>query len=146
MLKGISPLLTGDLLKALCDMGHGNQLIIADANFPAAALARQVIRLPGADAVEVLNAILPLFPLDCWSECPAHVMELTEGDKAAGAPAPAMWQIFDDALKAADGMGRLGKIDRFQLYDCAKTACLVIQTGEMRPYGNLVLTKGVVKG
>lgn len=145
MLKGISKLMTGDLLKALCDMGHGNQLIIADANFPAEALAKRVVRIPGVDAEAVLEAILPLFPLDEYSECPAYVMELTDSDKESGAPAPAMWQVFEDKLKGQDGMGKLGKIDRFELYECAKNAYVVIQTGEMRPYGNLVLTKGVVK-
>ncbi len=141
MLKGISPLLTGDLLKALCDMGHGNQIIIADANFPAEALAKRVVRIPGVDADAVLEAILPLFPLDEYSECQAFVMDLM-GDETKP---PEMWQVFEDQLKGQKGMKKLGKIDRFELYECAKNAYVVIQTGEMRPYGNLVLTKGVVK-
>lgn len=79
MLKGINKLLTGDLLKILCDMGHGDELVIADANFPAEALASRLIRLPGIDGVSVVCSILSVFPLDTYST-PAFIMELTESD------------------------------------------------------------------
>lgn len=89
MLKNVDKLLTGDLLKILCDMGHGDELVIADANFPAETCALRLIRLPGIDGVRAAEAILSVFPLDTYSS-PAFVMDLTDGDKAKGMPEPVM--------------------------------------------------------
>ncbi len=139
MLQGISKLLTGDLLKVLCDMGHGDEIVIADANFPAETVARRLIRMPGVDGSQVLEAILPLFPLDTYVDSPALVMDLTEGDKAKGMPEPAVWQVYRDATG-----GELGLIERFDFYERTRRAYAVIQTGEERQYGNLLLVKGVV--
>lgn len=139
MLKGIDKLLTGDLLKALCDMGHGDELVIADANFPAETVAKRLIRVPGVDGVRVAEAILSVFPLDTYVDNPACVMDLTDGDKAKGMPEPVIW---DDYRHITDM--KLGLIERFAFYERTKKASLVIQTGEERQYGNLLLTKGVV--
>ena len=142
MLKGIDKILTGDLLKVLCDMGHGDELVIADANFPASSLATRLISLPGIDGVRAARAILTVFPLDTYSS-PAFVMDLTDSDKAKGMQLPRMWNEYEDLVKRNGGDG-LGKIERFEFYEKAKKAYAVVATGEERQYGNLILVKGVV--
>ena len=142
MLKGVDKLLTGDLLKFLCDMGHGDELVIADANFPADALATRLIQIPGTDGVRATEAILSVFPLDTYSS-PAFVMDLTDGDKAKGMPEPVIWPMYTELVKKS-GATELGKIERFEFYKRAKEAYCIIQTGEERQYGNLLLVKGVV--
>ena len=139
MLKGIDKLLTGELLKALCDMGHGDELVIADANFPAETVAKRLIRIPGVDGVRVAAAVLSVFPLDTYVDNPACVMDLTDSDKAKGMPEPVIWGEYAQLTGV-----ELGLIERFDFYERAKNAYLVIQTGEERQYGNLLLTKGVV--
>lgn len=146
MLKGISKLLTGDMLKALCDMGHGDTLVIADANFPAETLAKRLIRCPGIDGVTLLDAIAEVFPLDTYVDEPAQAMDLTDGDKVAGMPEPVIWGEYLTMLKKHYGEeAKLGLTERFAFYEKAKDAYLVIQSGEERQYGNLLLSKGVVK-
>lgn len=137
MLKGIDKLLTGDILKILCDMGHGDELVIADGNFPAETYAQRLIRLPGIDGAKAAEAILSVFPLDTYST-PAFIMDLTDGDKAKGMPEPVIWQEY---MKLTGGFE---KLERFTFYERAKKAYCVIQTGEERQYGNLILVKGVV--
>lgn len=138
MLKGIDKLLTGDLLKVLCDMGHGDELVIADANFPAESLAQRLIRLPGIDGVTTARSILSVFPLDTYSDDPAVIMDLTESDKAKRMLTPRIWDDYQSLC------GYLAKIERFAFYERAKKAYCIIQTGEERQYGNLILVKGVV--
>lgn len=145
MLQGISKLLTGDLLKALCDMGHGDELVIADANFPGERVARRLIRLPGISGTELLRAIAPLIPLDAYSPAPALVMQLTDSDRAKGMPDPAIWGEYEAILRKHYGEDtRVDTIERQAFYERAKAAYLVIQTGEERIYGNLLLAKGVI--
>ena len=145
MLQGISKLLPGDLLKALCDMGHGDELVIADANFPGERVARRLIRLPGISGTELLRAIAPLIPLDAYSPAPALVMQLTDSDRAKGMPDPAIWGEYEAILREHYGEDtRVDTIERQAFYERAKTAYLVIQTGEERIYGNLLLAKGVI--
>ena len=145
MLQGISKLLTGDLLKALCDMGHGDELVIADANFPGERVARRLIRLPGISGTELLRVIAPLIPLDAYSPAPALVMQLTDSDRAKGMPDPAIWGEYEAILREHYGEDtRVDTIERQAFYERAKTAYLVIQTGEERIYGNLLLAKGVI--
>lgn len=156
MLNGMSKIMTGDLLKILCDMGHGDTIVIADANFPAERIAKpgRLIRMPGNDAPTVLEAIMPLIPLDTYSETPAMVMNVTDGDAEKIArgemETPACWKLFDEVLQKGDanrGYGptaSAGKIERFKFYDVADEAFAVIQTGEERIYGNIIITKGVV--
>ena len=139
MLKGIDKLLTGDILKALSDMGHGDELVIADANFPAEEVAKRLIRVPGIDGVRMAQAVMSVFPLDTYVETPACVMDLTEGDQAKGMLEPVIWPEYEKCAGTT-----LGKIERFEFYERARKAFLVIQTGEERQYGNLLLTKGVV--
>ena len=145
MLNKISKILTGDMLKILSDMGHGDEIIIADANFPGETLAKRLVRVPGVDVAAVYDAIAELFPLDAaYTEHPACVMELTEGDRAKGLPTPEAWADFEEILHRDYPEAELGKIERFAFYDRAREAYAVIQTGEERIYGNLLLKKGVV--
>ncbi len=140
MLQGINKLLTGDILKVLCDMGHGEELVIADANFPAETMAKRLIRVPGVDGGQLLEAILPVFPLDTYVEAPVLVMDLTDGDKRTGMKEPEVWQVYRELSGQT-----LGMVERFAFYERTKKAYAVIQTGEERQYGNLLLVKGVVK-
>ncbi len=137
MLKGIDKLLTGDLLKILCDMGHGDELVIADANFPARSVNNRVIDLSGVDGVRAAKAVLSVIPLDTYSD-PAFIMDLTDGDKAKGMPEPVIWPEYEKLC------GGVHKLERYAFYERAKKAYAVIQTGEERQYGNLLLVKGVV--
>ncbi len=138
MLKNVDKLLTGDLLKILCDMGHGDELVIADANFPADAYAQRLIQLPGIDGVRAAEAILSVFPLDTYSD-PVFLMDLTESDKAKGMPRPEIWAKYHDACVVEPKL-----LERYVFYERAKKAYAIIQTGEERQYGNLLLVKGVV--
>ena len=145
MLQGISKLLTGDLLKALCDMGHGDELVIADANFPGESVAKRLIRCPGVSGTDLLRAIAPLIPLDAYNPAPALVMQLTDSDRAKGMPDPAIWGEYEAILRQNYGADtRVNTIERYAFYERAKAAHLVIQTGEERIYGNLLLAKGVI--
>ena len=148
MLNNISKLLTGDILKVLCDMGHSDTLVLADGNFPAEAYAKEtvvgrVIHCPGVSTNALLEAMLPLFPLDVeYTDEPVVVMDLTEGDKQRGIPTPPVWQEFEQTV-AAEYVGiTLGKLERQEFYEAAKRSYAIIQTGEEQQYGNLLLAKG----
>lgn len=144
MLKKVSKIMTGDLLKALCDMGHGDELVIADANFPAETCAKRLIRMPGLNGVSVTDAILDVFPLDTYSD-PAVIMDLTDSDKEKGMAKPIIWDMYQTVLCEKENRPiELTKIERYDFYERAKNAYLVIQTGEDRQYGNLLLVKGVI--
>lgn len=150
MLAGISKILTGDMLKVLCDMGHGDVLILADANFPGEAVAKstscgRLFRCPGNTVTELYEALAGLFPLDVhYTDYPACVMELTDGDKAKGIPEPPVWEEIRGLLGENYQGISLGKIERGDFYKRARQAYAVIQTGEERLYGNLLLVKGVL--
>jgi L-fucose mutarotase len=145
MLQGINKLLTGDILKILCDMGHGEELVIADANFPAETYAKRLIRCSGIDGSQLLEAIAPLFPLDTYVDNPTAVMDLTDEDKKK-MPTPVVWGSYEKILQTmGDHFEELGKIERYEFYERAKNAYAIIQTGEERQYGNLLLIKGVIK-
>lgn len=145
MLDKISKLLTGDMLKVMCDMGHGDEIVIADANFPAETIARQIIRCPGANVSDVLEAISEIFPIDVtYTEHPALVMELTDVDKKKNMPRPESWSDYEAIIgRRYEGL-KLGNIKREDFYERTKKACAVIITGEERIYGNLLLVKGCV--
>lgn len=139
MLKMLDPLLCGSLLAILADMGHGEEIVLADANFPSAGLARRLVELPGTSVTDVLDAVLTLFPLDDFVDKPVAVM-------AAPADAAPMYDGFQRAVDAAEGRSiGIEPIDRFAFYDRAKLAYAVVATGERRLYGNLILKKGVVR-
>jgi len=145
MLDHVSKYLTGDLLKILCDMGHDDVLILADGNFPAETVARRLLRYPGLDTSVVLKGLVDIFPLDVnYTVHPACVMDLTKEDKAKGMKPPAAWEDFRSILRPRYGEIELGLIERFDFYERARKAYAVVQTGEERQYGNLLLVKGVV--
>ena len=142
MLKNLSPLLSPELLKILCEMGHGDEIVLADGNFPAASLHHRVVRLDAHGGVDVLKAIMSVFPLDTYSQANALLMEVVPGDDVK----TPIWAEYASVLKAAEGDAvRTGHIERFAFYERAKKAYAVIATGEGALYANLILKKGVIK-
>ena len=141
MLKNIPPLLGPELLSTLRAMGHGDEIVIADANFPAEFLGPLVIRADGISATDILDAILTVMPLDDFVDEAAISMAVV-GDPSAEPP------IFGEfkALLARHEPGQgFSTIERFAFYDRARKAAAVIQTGEARLYGNIILKKGVIR-
>lgn len=141
MLIGIHPLLTPDLLHALASMGHGDEIVIADANFPSASVGRRVIALPGADAPAALAAVLTVFPVDAASVPAVITMEVAGDPRAIPLPVAAI-----AAVLAERGMAEveIGALERHAFYERAQRAFAVVRTGELRPYGNVLLVKGTV--
>jgi L-fucose mutarotase len=142
MLKGLDPLLNADLLSILSAMGHGDDLVIADSNFPATTMAQRLVRMPGIDAPRVLEAVLSVMPLDDFVDEPCGRIEVV-GDPDS---VPEVCQDFQDIIdRTEDGKIRIARIERFAFYQRAREAFAVIQTGETRLYGCLVLKMGVVR-
>lgn len=140
MLRGIDPLLTPNLLHSLAAMGHGDRIAIVDANFPGSSCARRVHHLAGIDAGAVLRAILSVLPLDDFIPDPAVTMQVVgEPDTI-----PEAVGDFTRILHTHDGPSPVA-IERFAFYDLARTAYAIVQTGETRLYGNIILSKGVVR-
>ncbi|RUS60808.1 ribose ABC transporter [Pseudorhodobacter sp. E13] len=137
MLIGIHPLLSPDLLHALAAMGHGDEIAIVDANFPGTTCARRLIRMEGVSATAALEAVLTLLPLDSYVPHPANVMQVV-GDAEAVPPAVA------DFTRIIGTRGKVGSVERFAFYERAKACFAIVQTGEGRLYGNVILTKGVI--
>ena len=141
MLKGIHPLLHADLLHALASMGHGDELVIADANFPAASIARRLIHVGGASAPEALDAILTVFPLDTLLRPAALTMQVVGDATTIPEPVREFGEVFAKYGRAAID---LGKLEREAFYARARNAYAVVRSGDLRPYGNILLVKGVV--
>ncbi|SHH17772.1 RbsD/FucU family protein [Cognatishimia maritima] len=142
MLLGIDPALSPDLLRILCAMGHGDEIVIADANFPAEACAKKIVRSDGVDATRLLTSILSVLPLDSYVEAPAMVMAVVEGDPEN----PPVVQEFQQIIDAtANSACQVAPIERFEFYRRATEAFAIVQTGERRLYGNIILKKGVVR-
>lgn len=145
MLKGISPLLSPELLKVLCEMGHGDELVIADGNFPCESMGKNavVIRADGHGVPELLDAILRLIPLDAYVEKPVALMEVVPGDTC---PIPEIWDVYKKILNQYEPNNcAIDMTERFAFYERAKKAYLIIATGETAIYANILLKKGVVK-
>ena len=144
MLKGIPKIISPDLLKALCEMGHGDTLVIADGNFPAESVGKDatVIRYDAVGVPPLLEAILALFPLDTYVEKPVSLMEVMQGDTVE----TPIWKDYEKIVANADARGAdaIGTIERFAFYEQAKTAYAIIATGESALYANVMLQKGVV--
>ena len=142
MLKGISPILTPDLLKVLAEMGHGDELVIGDCNFPAASMGQRCVRQDGQNADELLNAILDLFPLDTYVEAPVSLMQVMPGDPCK----PTIWATYHELADRHEGREvPFEMVERFAFYDRAKTAYAIVASGESALYANIILRKGVVK-
>ena len=144
MLKGISPIISPELLKALCEMGHGDELVIADGNFPAESMGKNavVVRADGHGTAEILDAVLSLIPLDRNTEKPVALMEVVKGDNC---PTPEIWQEYEKIFnKYEPDHHEIEMTERFAFYERAKNAYLIIATGETAIYANVLLKKGVV--
>jgi L-fucose mutarotase len=140
MLKGIDPILGPELLHALRAMGHGDDIVIADSNFPATTNAKRLIRLDGVDAVHVADAILSLMPLDTFVDNAAFVMRVVGKPKES----PPIFREFQRALDKHSKGFKIARLERFKFYERAQRAYAIVATGETRVYGNLILTKGVI--
>lgn len=143
MLKGLDPILNADILYALRAMGHGDDLVIADSNFPSETMAtRKLIRMDAATGPRMLDAVLSVMPLDDFVPDPALRIEVV-GDPDA---VPEVCGEYDQLVqKHSSGTIRLGKIERFAFYERSKKAFAVIATGETRLYGCILLKKGVIR-
>ncbi len=144
MLKGIPKILSPELLKVLCEMGHSDRLVIGDGNFPAETMGKDaiVIRMDGHSACDVLEAILQVFPLDTYVEKPVNLMQVMPGDNVE----TPIWAEYEKIVAANDkrGADAIGQIERFAFYEEAKKAYAIIATGESALYANVMLQKGVV--
>ena len=141
MLKNIPPLLGPDLLGILRAMGHGDEIAIVDANYPADAAGPALVRLDGVSATDVLEAVLSLMPLDDFVDEAAIVMQVV-GD--AGARPPVVTE-FDAIVKKHEPAMAVSSLERFAFYARVKTGYAIVQTGERRLYGNILLKKGIIR-
>ena len=139
MLKGIPKIISPELLKVLMEMGHGDEIVIGDGNLPGERIGKRCIRCDGHGACELLEAILKLFPLDTYAK-PVYIMQKVKGD-AVETP---IWEEYAEIIKPYTDE-KIERIDRFDFYERAKDAYLIIATGEKAIYANILLKKGVVK-
>lgn len=144
MLKGIPSILSPILLKVLCEMGHGDRIVIADGNFPSASVGRNaiVIRCDGHGVPEILDAVLQLFPLDKSVDKPVKLMAVTPGDQVE----TPIWDTYIRSVSAVDPRGKnmIAMLDRYSFYGEAEASYAIIATGERALYANIILQKGVV--
>jgi len=144
MLKGIPPIISPELLKTLCEMGHSDRIVIADGNFPAESMGKnsRVIRCDGHGATELLDAILTLFPLDTYVPHPVALMQVMKGDSVE----TPIWDEYKSVVAKHDARGAeaFEEIERFAFYEEAKKAYAIIATGEKALYANIILQKGVI--
>lgn len=138
MLKNVDKLISPQLIKILMEMGHGDTIVIGDANFPAASCAQRLVRCDGHDGNDVLRAILALIPLDDEANEPVSVMQTADGSK------PPIWVAYEKIIVQSEGEHLLRPIERFTFYEAAKKAFAVVTTGEKALYANVILKKGVL--
>lgn len=142
MLTGIPKIISPELLKVLMEMGHSDELVLADGNFPAASHAQRLVRCDGHSVPELLDAILQLFPLDQYVEKPAALMQVMPGDPAE----TPIWEQYRSIIVKRSGLEEpFEEVERFAFYERAKKAYAVVATGEGAIYANLILKKGVIK-
>jgi len=140
MLKGIPSILSPELLKVLMEMGHGDELVIADGNFPAATIAQRLVRSDGNMVPPLLEAILKFFPLDKYVPQPVALMALVPGETYK----PEIWETYRAICKKQEYFTDFESVERFAFYERAKKAYAVIATSETALYANIILKKGVV--
>lgn len=141
MLIGIDPLLSPELLYALRAMGHGDEIVIVDANYPASSATDRLIRLDGVDAPLALKAVLSIMPLDNYVEHAAFSMQDARNPDDLPAAVQTFQSIIDELSSSAH---EIKQLERFAFYEHAKSAFAIVQTGERRHYGNIILKKGVL--
>ena len=142
MLKNIPKILSPQLLKVLCEMGHGDEIVLADGNFPSESVGKNavVVRVDGLPLPELLDAVLTLLPLDSYVEKPAALMAVGDPCK------PDIWDEYREILKKhGENPQNIEMTERFAFYERARNAYAVVATGEERIYANILLKKGVVK-
>lgn len=140
MLLGISAQISPDLLKIICEMGHGDEIVLADANFPSASMAQRLVRADGIEIPKLLSGILELFPLDQYDSHNFILMEKCEGDEAD----VSVWSEYKNILNKYCPETQMSFMERFDYYERAKNAYAVVATGERRQYANIILKKGCV--
>jgi len=140
MLKGIPSILSPELLKILMEMGHGDEIVLADGNFPAASTAQRLIRLDGHDIPPVLDAVLKFFPLDTYVEQPVALMGVVPGDSYV----PVIQDTYREIINKHDNSSGIQEMERYAFYDRAGKAYAIVATGESARYANIILKKGVV--
>lgn len=142
MLKNIPKILSPELVKILMEMGHGDEIVIADGNFPSETIGQRVVRCNGHGVPELLDAVMKLFPLDTYTDKPVMLMEVVKGDPVV----PTIWDEYKAIIcKYEPENCKIEMIERFAFYERAKTAYAVVATGEEAIYANIILKKGVVK-
>ena len=142
MLKNIPKILSPELVKILMEMGHGDEIVIADGNFPSETIGQRVVRCDGHGVPELLDAIMKLFPLDTYTDKPVMLREVVKGDPVV----PTIWDEYKEIINKYEPENcKIEMIERFAFYERAKTAYAVVATGEEAIYANIILKKGVVK-
>jgi L-fucose mutarotase len=141
MLNGIPSIISPELLKILMEMGHGDELVIADGNFPAVSIAQRLVRSDGNMVPELLEAVLRFFPLDPYVEAPVALMQVVQGDTYK----PTIWDTYKKIIqKFPNKNSAIENVERFAFYERAKRAFAVVATSETSLYANIILKKGVV--
>ncbi|MCA0754751.1 L-fucose mutarotase [Paenibacillus sp. N4] len=141
MLKGISKLISPELLQVLSEMGHSDEIVLADGNFPAASHAQRLVRADGHNIPGLLDAILQLFPLDQYVVRPVALMQVVPGDTVQ----TPIWEQYRTIIESRTGLAEpFEEVERFAFYERAKHAYAIVATGESALYANLILKKGVI--
>lgn len=140
MLKGIPAIISPELIKILMEMGHGDEIVLADGNFPAASNAKNLVRCDGHGVCELLEAVLKFFPLDAFVEKPVSLMEIVAGDDYD----PVIWDKYQNIVDKYQDNVSFEYIERFAFYERAKKAYAIVATGEKALYANIILKKGVI--
>lgn len=141
MLKGIPKIISPDLIKILMEMGHTDEIIIADGNFPAATCAKRLVRYDGYDIPDLLDAILKFFPLDTYVEYPVSLMAIVPGDPYK----PTIWEKYREIIKKNNSNFKdFEMVEKFDFYERTKKAFAVVATSEAALYANIILKKGVI--
>jgi len=141
MLKNVPTVISPELMKALMEMGHGDEIVIADGNFPAASVAQRLIRCDGHGVSEILEAVLKFFPLDNYVDKPVALMAVVPGDKTK----PTIWEQYRKIISSSgEKLSDFEFVERFAFYERAKNAYAVVATSEKALYANIILKKGVI--
>ena len=140
MLKNIPKVLSPELLKVLSEMGHGDEIVLGDGNFPAASMAKRLVRADGIPMPQLLDAILTVFPLDQYDSNHFELMDLVPGDTVN----PVIWKEYEQILHKHEPNSSMEFIERFSYYERANKAYAVVATGEEAQYANIILKKGCV--
>jgi len=141
MLKNVPNVLSPELMKILMEMGHGDEIVLADGNFPAAGIAQRLIRCDGHGVPEILEAVLKFFPLDIYVDEPVALMAVVPGDDTK----PTIWQEYRKIVKASgEKFSDFEFVERFAFYERARKAYAVVATSEKALYANVILKKGII--